>query len=77
VVAQQKPLVKITEKKSDKSRYFSSFLLERLAENIAQHRTSILLLNRRGYTGTYYCLNCGAYAKCKKCGKQIGIKKIE
>lgn len=77
VVAQQKPLVKITEKKSDKSRYFSSFLLERLAENIAQHRTSLLLLNRRGYTGTYYCLNCGAYAKCKKCGAILSHEKSD
>lgn len=27
-----------------------------------------MILNRLGYSGVYSCLNCGAYAKCKKCG---------
>ncbi len=62
------PQIKITGKKSDKSRYFSPFLLEQLAENLVKKEPALLILNRRGYAGTYYCLNCGAYATCKKCG---------
>ena len=62
------PQIKITEKKSDRSRYLSQFLLEQLTENLTNKQPSLLILNRRGYAGTYYCLNCGAYATCKKCG---------
>lgn len=62
------PQIKLTDKKSDKSRFLSEFLLQQLAENITRKETSLLILNRRGYSNAYYCLNCGAYAKCKKCG---------
>ena len=62
------PQIKLTDKKSEKSRFLSEFLLEQLAENIRRKETSLLILNRRGYSNAYYCLNCGAYAKCKKCG---------
>ncbi len=71
------PQIKITEKKGEKSRYFSPFLLEQLAENITKKEPSLLILNRRGYTGTYYCLNCGAYAKCKKCGAILAHEKLD
>ena len=71
------PQIKITEKKSDKSRYFSQFLLEQLAENLAKKEPALLILNRRGYAGTYYCLNCGAYAVCKKCGTILTHEKLD
>ena len=71
------PQIKITEKKSEKSRYFSAFLLEQLAENIAKKEPTLLILNRRGYAGTYYCLNCGAYATCKKCGAILSHEKLD
>lgn len=62
------PQIKITDKKGEKSRFLSDFLVNQLAENLKKHETSLLILNRRGYSNAYYCLNCGAYAKCKKCG---------
>ncbi len=62
------PQIKITDKKGEKSRFLSDFLLNQLRENLAGGQTSLLILNRRGYANAYYCLNCGAYAKCKKCG---------
>ncbi len=71
------PQIKITEKKSDKSRYFSQFLLEQLAENLMKKEPALLILNRRGYAGTYYCLNCGAYAVCKKCGAILTHEKLD
>lgn len=60
--------IKITDKKGEKSKFLSDFLLSELAENLRRKETSLLILNRRGYANAYYCLNCGAYAKCKKCG---------
>ncbi len=77
IVRTYAPQIKLTEKKSDKSRYFSSFLLEQLAENLAKKEPALLILNRRGYAGTYYCLNCGAYAKCKKCGAILTHEKLD
>ena len=71
------PQVKLTEKKSEKSRYFSQILLDQLTENMARKEPSLLILNRRGYAGTYFCLNCGAYAKCKKCGAILTHEKLE
>lgn len=62
------PQIKITPKKGKKSRFLSDFLLEELTQNLRKKETALLILNRRGYANAYYCLNCGAYAKCKKCG---------
>ncbi len=62
------PQVKITPKKGEKSRLFSDVLLAELADNLACKKTALLILNRRGYANAYACLNCGAYAVCKKCG---------
>lgn len=62
-----KPQIKITDKKGEKSRFISDFLLNELEENLRRKETSLLILNRRGYSNAYYCLNCGTYAKCKKC----------
>lgn len=62
------PQIKITDKKGEKSKFLSDFLLSELAENLRKKETSLLILNRRGYANAYYCLNCGTYAKCKKCG---------
>lgn len=71
------PQIKLVEKKSEKSRYFSQFLLDQLAENFAKKEPSLLILNRRGYSNAYYCLNCGAYAKCKKCGAILTHEKLD
>lgn len=62
------PQIKITAKKGERSKFLSDFLLAELTENLRRKETSLLILNRRGYANAYYCLNCGAYAKCKKCG---------
>ena len=62
------PQIKITGKKSERSRYFSAVLLEQLQINLQRKETSLLIFDRRGHAQTAYCLNCGAYAKCKKCG---------
>lgn len=71
------PQIKITPKKGEKSRLFSNFLLKELQENISRNQTSLLILNRRGYSNAYACLNCGAYAVCKKCGGILAREKTE
>ncbi len=69
------PQVKITEKKGEKSKFLSDFLLTQLAENIHQKQCSLLILNRQGYANAYVCHNCGTYAKCKKCGGILAREK--
>lgn len=69
--------IKIASKKSDKSRYLSAVLIDELARNLQEKKTSLLIFNRKGYAQAYYCLNCGAYAKCKKCGTILQYEKNE
>ncbi len=68
---------KITQKKGEKSPFLSDFLLHQLQENLQHKHASLIILNRRGYSHAYYCLNCGAYAKCKKCGAILTREKKE
>lgn len=69
------PQIKITPKKGKKSRLLSDFLLEEISTNLSKKETVLLILNRRGYANAYYCLNCGAYAKCKECGAILAYEK--
>lgn len=69
------PQVKFSDKKSDKSRFLSALLLAELEENIKRNETSLLILNRLGYANAYACLNCGTYARCKKCGGLLAHEK--
>lgn len=68
---------KVTAKKGEHSALLSDFLLEQLKDNFRAKQASLLILNRRGYSNAYYCLNCGAYAKCKKCGAILSREKSE
>ena len=71
------PAFDITEKKSKKSPLLSDKTLEALKKNFEIKTPSLLLLNRRGYANVYFCLNCGAYAKCKECGTFLVREKTE
>ena len=67
--------IKLTTKKGEKSKFLSDFLVCELAENIRRKETALLILNRQGYAQAYACYNCGAYAKCKKCGGILAREK--
>lgn len=67
----------LTAKKGEQSPLLSEQSLAALRENLAAGKASLLLLNRRGYANVYFCLNCGAYAKCKKCGTILAREKTE
>lgn len=60
--------IQLTPKKGTQSRFVSDELLKSLEENLHRKEISLLILNRRGYANGYACVNCGAYAVCKKCG---------
>ena len=68
---------KVTPKKGQRSALLSDFLLQQLQENLQNGQAALVILNRRGYSNAYYCLNCGAYAKCKKCGAILAREKNE
>ncbi len=67
-VSAGKTQIKITSKKSERSAFLSDQLLMQLEQNLQDKKASVLILNRRGYANSYFCLNCGTYAKCKECG---------
>lgn len=69
------PQLTLTEKKGNVSRFLSDFLVSQLTDNLARKETSLLILNRQGYASAYACLNCGTYAKCKKCGAVLAHEK--
>ncbi len=71
------PVITLTPKKGEKSKFFSDQLLAKLAGCRTKKIPALLILNRRGYAGAYACLNCGAYAKCKKCGTILTHEKLE
>lgn len=61
----------VTPKMGKKSKLISDELAQALHQNMLHNGQSLLILNRLGYSGLYKCLNCGAYAKCKKCGSLL------
>ena len=69
--------LKVTAKKGEHSPLLSDFLLQQLKDTRQAGQASVIILNRRGYSNAYYCLNCGAYAKCKKCGAILAREKNE
>lgn len=67
----------ITPKTGKKSKLISDELIKLLHENMLHGGQSLLILNRLGYSGLYACLNCRAYAKCKKCGAVLSRIKTD
>ena len=68
--------IQITAKRGTRSALLSDELLEAIQHHLTEKQPILLLLNRRGYSNAYYCLNCGAYAKCKKCGSILAREKV-
>ena len=46
---------------------FSDILVKKLKENIANKKQSIIFLNRRGFSSSVMCKNCGWVARCEHC----------
>ncbi len=48
-------------------RYLSKKLLKNIQQKIEKNEQVILFLNRRGYSTTLVCIDCGAVVKCPHC----------
>ncbi len=46
---------------------FSQEVATALKETVFRGEQAIIMLNRRGYTPTLYCLSCGLVARCRHC----------
>lgn len=51
--------------------YFSTYLLDRLKENVKNGRQSIMLINRRGYSTFLICRNCQNVILCPRCSVSL------
>ena len=57
----------MTKKEKINKTVFSKTLYEKIKEKLELHEQIILLQNRRGYSSTLMCSNCGFVMKCPNC----------
>ncbi|MFH0781063.1 MAG: primosomal protein N' [Pseudomonadota bacterium] len=63
-----------TQAKDNKS-IIQSELFEKLNCNLKNHRQSILLLNRRGFSAAFLCRDCGTPVQCSHCHVSLTLHK--
>ena len=79
----QKPLPEIIisdmrrEVRRGNNTAFSSALQEELEKCLAEEKQAILFLNRRGYSQTVICKECGYVAKCEACDVSLTYHRDE
>ncbi len=56
---------------------FSGILKEEIEKCLAENKQTILFLNRRGYSQTVICKECGYVAKCEACDVSLTYHKDE
>ncbi len=61
------PLVEIEDLRKEDHGLFSPKLKDALAQNLEAGRQSLLFLNRRGFSHTAICADCGAAFTCRRC----------
>ena len=57
----------MTKEKKVGDTFFSETLVNKIKEKLSHHEQVILLQNRRGYSSTIMCTNCGYTMKCPNC----------
>ena len=57
----------MTKEKKVGDTFFSETLVNKIKERLEHHEQVILLQNRRGYSSTIMCTNCGYTMKCPNC----------
>lgn len=67
-------MVKERKEKKEK-KYFSDYLLSKIAEKIEKKEGVILFHNRRGYSNQLYCLDCGNVPMCENCDVSLTFHK--
>ena len=79
----QKPMPEITiadmrrEVRRGNNSAFSSVLKEEIEKCLAADKQAILFLNRRGYSQTVICKECGYVAKCEACDVSLTYHRDE
>ena len=61
------PTIEIVDLKREKYPLLSSTLKEALSENLRDGGQSLLFLNRRGFSSSVICADCGSPFKCSHC----------
>ncbi len=73
------PKVEIVDLNKEKNMFawdgFSPRLRERMAAVFAKDRQVMLFLNKRGFSRTLYCLNCGYMPDCRLCSVHLTFHK--
>ena len=60
-------IIDMKEQMKSGNRYLASILLDEIEKRIAKKEQVILFLNRRGYSTTLVCRDCGEVMKCPNC----------
>jgi len=73
------PRVEIVDLNKEKNMFawdgFSPRLLEKMRAVFANNRQVMLFLNKRGFSRTLYCLNCGYMPDCRLCSVHLTFHK--
>lgn len=68
-------LVDLRREKMQKNQFLSHQLREEMAKNLAQHKQTLLFLNRRGYAPVTLCKACGKKYECANCDFHLVLHK--
>lgn len=60
-------IIDMAEEMKQRNMIFSKILKDKMADRLIKQEQTILLLNRRGYSTTVSCKNCGYTYKCPYC----------
>ena len=75
----ERRLIAVKEKKelgfTSETRYFSRYLLRRMAETLANGEQVILFQNRRGFSSYVECADCGDIPQCPACNVSLTYHK--
>lgn len=65
------------ELKNGNNKMISMELRREIAQNLEEHKQTILFLNRRGFSTFLMCKDCGYTLKCKRCNISLTYHKYE
>ncbi len=61
------PKVDIVDLKQEKNNFLSEALFKKLLLNLSDKKQSLIFLNRRGYSPSLLCKDCGFFFRCPNC----------
>lgn len=67
------PAVTVVDRRKEPGKLISGLMAQRLKAALERKEQAILLVNRKGYSGAFVCLNCGWFMRCERCGSVMGV----